>query len=64
MLLIAVIMLGKFWSWTLKTIKKTNKHTVSDTNYNSTTVIERVKATLLPAFYFPKAVVRKVRWLF
>ena len=45
MLLIAVIMLGKFWSWTLKTIKKTNKHTVSGTNYNSTTVIEQVKAT-------------------
>lgn len=44
--------------------KDWNKHRASDTNYNSTIVIERVKATLSPAFYFPKAVGRKVRWLF
>ena len=39
--------------------KDWNKHRISDTNYNSTTVIERVKAILPPAFHFPTAVGRK-----
>lgn len=42
-----------------ETIEKTEINTrISDTNYNSTTVIERAKATL-PQFPFPKAVGRK-----